>query len=1195
MIKTLKLFVLIGFFTLLSGACDNPFTSLLEDRDPQAKNLPAGKGSFSLKIAGRGRTIMPKDKMFNEESLSYRFTFTPTLDGTEQTFNRTYAELETPVVLDLGTYELVVNAYGDAGQTQLLMSGSADNIFIQADIPTEAEITLQPATGGNGTGVFSWEITFPEIDETEKPIKTANMVIVNRRTNEPAGNSITLFDRDATFKITGTATGERVLPPGFYDITITMTGRNMNTGDIVTATRREILHIYSGFKSEYTNDFTDVSFAIHDVIFWESASHYSTLNVTHGDTIGDYYLNGGFLASFKPASNALLYEGAGPASNVGGYTFEGWYLEDYFDTKWGNDDIVTETITLYPKWNSGVDVSSSPGADNFAKIVNFLNGITPAATVTYTLFIADDVTLTQPITVKSNVTLTVTSVGGRKTIFRGFEQTTYDSGLFVVANGANMTFENIEIDGNYWDFDNDEANSNFANNGAALVKVNYGGTFILDNEAVLKNNQAGDGGGVYTVGEFTMRGTAVITNNIAGGGGGVFISGEVVDGDYEYSGTFIMVGGEIKNNEADRGGGVRLNQGNTFTMIGGEISYNTAGGGGGVVIDTEGTFNMVGGRIEHNKCTGKFGGGGVNVSGDDSMFTMNGGFITDNEAGTSTNLRNGGGVSISDGTFIMNDGNISRNKSFGIGGGVYMSDGKGIFTMSGGIITDNEAAGNDDHEEAGGGAYIGVGSGIFTLDGTAQIKGNKNSYDDSDNNLFLGGYITLGANLGVPAEIHVQIPVETYDNVIVNTGATQNHLQYIKGDGDSRYVYFEEVGGEGKLLLGYFISNPDELAAIAAQSVHTSKYYMLKNDIVLTSWDTPIGKSWDKRFRGNFDGNGKKITFNNISLSLDLSNSSDEYGLFADIDGGTVKNLVLEGNITINAEGNPNCVGVLAGSSSGLIENVSSTVNISFTKDTRSVKLGGIVGENYGGIVKNCFNIGTIDIDIVNPYEDFEVGGVAGFNSGTVENCYATGDITVTQDGESGNAGGVVGNNTGTVRNCYATGNVDATGSVSISTGGVVGTIGTNDDPTVEPKVENCYATGNVTATADDAYAGGVVGLNDSKRVAYCVALNTNVTGTGNTTAVGRVVGTSIGTLAGNFAWDGMTGDFSDDPVDNSQNGKNGADVFGLPLPPAYTNALFWTLDLGYDEDIWLIGENRLPILKNMPAGEQNPIGPAGP
>ena len=102
--------------------------------------------------------------------------------------------------------------------------------------------------------------------------------------------------------------------------------------------------------------------------------------------------------------------------------------------------------------------------------------------------------------------------------------------------------------------------------------------------------------------------------------------------------------------------------------------------GGGIKI-TNGSFTMNGGEISGNAATGN--GGGVFLEG--GTFIMNNGDITSNiSSGT------GGGVMISFGTFYMNGGNITSNiaGSDNSGGGVYKIPG-GTFMQNGGNISDN--------------------------------------------------------------------------------------------------------------------------------------------------------------------------------------------------------------------------------------------------------------------------------------------------------------------------------------------------------------------------------------------------------------------------------------------------------------------------------------------------------------------------
>ncbi len=149
----------------------------------------------------------------------------------------------------------------------------------------------------------------------------------------------------------------------------------------------------------------------------------------------------------------------------------------------------------------------------------------------------------------------------------------------------------------------------------------------------------------------------------------------------------------------------------------------------------------------------------------------------------------------------------------------------------------------------------------------------------------------------------------------------------------------------------------------------------------------------------------------------------------------------------------------------GTFDGNGKTVSVVYIDDTGADFQGLFGYVSSGGVVKN--------VGVVNSYirANDEVGGVVGYNSGTVENCYNTGSVSAT--GHWAYAGGVAGENRGTVENCYNTGSVSATES-NASVGGVVG------QNYYDGTVENSYNTGSVSATENNAFVGGVVGRNNS-------------------------------------------------------------------------------------------------------------------
>ena len=107
---------------------------------------------------------------------------------------------------------------------------------------------------------------------------------------------------------------------------------------------------------------------------------------------------------------------------------------------------------------------------------------------------------------------------------------------------------------------------------------------------------------------------------------------------------------------------------------------------------------------------------------------------------------------------------------------------------------------------------------------------------------------------------------------------------------------------------------------------------------------------------------------------------------------------------------------------------------------TASYSLIGLFAENYGSII----NLGVENINYVTGGSN--VGGLVGRNSsGTISNCYATGDVI----GDS-YVGGLVGRSTGTISNCYALNNY-----INRRAGQVTTTFG---DITGSGSVTNCYS-----------------------------------------------------------------------------------------------------------------------------------------
>ena len=161
----------------------------------------------------------------------------------------------------------------------------------------------------------------------------------------------------------------------------------------------------------------------------------------------------------------------------------------------------------------------------------------------------------------------------------------------------------------------------------------------------------------------------------------------------------------------------------------------------------------------------------------------------------------------------------------------------------------------------------------------------------------------------------------------------------------------------------------------------------------------------------------------------------------------------------------------------------------------------GSVGE--AGAIKD---IGVVNVTVV--IGDECVGGLVGYNRGTVSNCYSTGNVT----GDF-QVGGLVGRNHGTVRNSYSTGSVNG----DVEVGGLVGG-NEYEREGVEGTVSDSYSTGSVTG--EDSI-GGLVGGSWGGTV-------NNSYSTGSVTGkddVGGLVGANGGTVNNSYSIGNMTGE----------------------------------------------------------------------
>ena len=306
-----------------------------------------------------------------------------------------------------------------------------------------------------------------------------------------------------------------------------------------------------------------------------------------------------------------------------------------------------------------------------------------------------------------------------------------------------------------------------------------------------------------------------------------------------------------------------------------------------------------------------------------------------------------------------------------------------------------------------------------------------------------------------------------------------------------------------------YITTAQQLKQLAdevnAGDSKSGKTVLLMNDIDLSvypNW-SPIGTlnlNWSdvsRPFSGVFDGQNHTIS------NLTCTSVTNGYaGLFGNFDG-TVQNLILR-DAQITVEG---------------------------------LQAAAVVCENYKGQVLNCAMIGG------SVKGKGVAGGVVCYNRGTVENCYATGDVTSLSGGRVCYAGGVVGYNytEGTVQSCYAAGRVESEKHAGGAVGGNYGT------------VQNCVALGQSVSAQGDAHR--VVGENGG------------------------------GTLSGNYAWSGVQ--VNGQPVtDGLADNENGEDILVHDGLIYGKNAQIFAWP-GFDTTVWELRNDqtgKLPRIRGTNA-----------
>ncbi len=424
----------------------------------------------------------------------------------------------------------------------------------------------------------------------------------------------------------------------------------------------------------------------------------------------------------------------------------------------------------------------------------------------------------------------------------------------------------------------------------------------------------------------------------------------------------------------------------------------------------------------------------------------------------------------------------------------------------------------------------GIVGGGFYLDAYKDVRPVPTVYKVVDSKT--SGSIEGGKIIGT-------IAGHAYNSTIENCTSTMT----VNGSADAVQIGKSETaepssfaGGSGTEADPYQVATANQLNNVRK---YLDKHFKLTADIDLSSYKNwePIGAFntqakdesgyFANAFTGTFDGDEHTI----LSLTIHKEGSTGVGFIGAASSSAVVKNLkmknvIVEGTMTVGA-----VVGYNQGTAENLVlsgDNTISGYNL----------IGGILGGNEGGTIKNCTAAATINVLGDNVFkngryilpDNAECGGiiVGGSFTGTIDGCSGEGTIN-SKGSNSMGLGGIGGclEYMASITNCNATVTINA-GESAHGVGGLCGFAGMFDKENPS-KISNCNVTATINANGA-THTGGLIGtglyMNKYNMESIFVISNCKVTANINGaitpgTVVGRSEGSTIENCTTNVTIDG--------------------------------------------------------------------------
>ena len=294
------------------------------------------------------------------------------------------------------------------------------------------------------------------------------------------------------------------------------------------------------------------------------------------------------------------------------------------------------------------------------------------------------------------------------------------------------------------------------------------------------------------------------------------------------------------------------------------------------------------------------------------------------------------------------------------------------------------------------------------------------------------------------------------------------------------------------------------LIFLASASLYSQNYIytaqdfanMVPNGSYILMDDITVTQMYTQTFTGHFDGNNKKITVN-------INENVTNVGLFSQVDGGSIYNLIVDGSVVggLQSENVGGFVGEFLSGDISICTNLADVTGESFMSSVGGIS--GAVGYNGGGMIENNNN-GTIT-------GGQYVAGIAGKTS------YGGADVVIKY---CRNAGTIMPNKNrpelsyvaGIIAYCDGRLICDLVnigkilGSDFDYAGGIVARL-------IGGYIAASCNSGIVAGAKNSV--GGIVGLLDNARLEGCI--NTNWIDIGTAQNYGAIVGMNNGTLTNNY------------------------------------------------------------------------------